>query len=580
MPSGGASLPAESATPMTPPASTPTPTVAVVRVGSGSGGNLKAHGGKAVGGAGTPGAYDRSSSAGRKVAAFEPPQLERFQQLGYIGGGVRVDHDSDDARRQYYQDQGREGYAGLTDNPFKLPQGEDALSTFSVDVDTGSYSNVRRFLNEGRLPPADAVRIEELINYFSYDDAPPEDPEVPFAVHVETAAAPWAPEHRLVRIGLKGWAPPASERPAANLVFLLDVSGSMNSPDKLPLLKSSMRLMVNALDERDRVAIVTYAGSSGLVLDSTPCHEKSTIMAALDRLSAGGSTNGGSGIELAYKVASEHFIEGGLNRVLLATDGDFNVGVTQKDALEALITGKAAAGVFLTVLGFGTGNLKDSTVEMLADKGNGHYAYIDSLDEGRRVLVDQLGATLQVIAKDVKIQVEFNPGHVGAWRLIGYANRQLAARDFNDDTKDAGEIGAGHGVVALYEIAPPGTSVIPGVDPLKYQKVLSEPAPELVDSPELMTIKLRWKRPDSDTSAKIELPVVDAELSLEEPSTELRFAAALAAFGMQLRDSPYRGETSWDLIRSLATSGRGADPKGYRAEFVRLVDTARAIAGQ
>lgn len=504
------------------------------------------------------------------------------------GEMARADrHDADTPRLRYFvrppQPQGSESYQPIVEQGFQSPW-TAPLSTFGVDVDTASYSNVRRFLNNGQLPPADAVRLEELVNYFAYADPQPaaDAPEgCPFSVSVQVAPAPWAPQHRLVRVGLKGREVPAGERPQSNLVFLLDVSGSMNQPDKLPLLKQSMKLMVRQLDERDRVAIVVYAGAAGLVLEPTVCDGpgREKVLEALDRLQAGGSTAGAAGIELAYRTAAAHFREGGTNRVLLATDGDFNVGLTDRDALQRLIEDSARSGVFLTVLGFGEGNLKDGTAELLADKGNGVYAYVDSLDEGRRVLVQQMGGTLVTIAKDVKIQVEFNPGLVGAYRLLGYENRVLAAQDFNDDRKDAGDIGAGHGVTALYEVVPAGVGGVPGVDALKYQEQPAAARPELVASDELLNVKLRWKAPDAQDSRKIEVPVRDAGGTLAQAPADLRFAAAVAGFGMKLRGSDHARDLPWDLVIALADGARGADPDGWRAEFVRLAKMARDLQG-
>jgi Ca-activated chloride channel family protein len=473
---------------------------------------------------------------------------------------------------------GTEYYAPIVEQGFASPIHEP-LSTFSIDVDTASYANVRRFLNNGQLPPADAVRIEELINYFEYDYPSP-DSETPFATHVAVTECPWASQHRLVRIGIKGREVPAAERAASNLVFLLDVSGSMNEPDKLPLLVASMKLLVGQLDGRDRVAIVTYAGNAGLRLESTVCDPagRAKILGVLDGLSAGGSTAGAAGIQLAYQIAAAQLVAGGTNRVILATDGDFNVGITDRDALQKLIEDAAKSGVFLSVLGFGEGNLKDGTAELLADKGNGNYSYIDSLDEGRRVLVHEMGGTLVVIAKDVKIQVEFNPAKVGAYRLIGYENRALAAQDFNDDRKDAGEIGAGHTVTALYEVVPVGVAVVPGVDPLKYQVPADLPQPQLTDSPDLLTLSLRWKKPDADSSSKLSMPVVDQGGTLAQAGPDARFAAAVAAFGMLLRGSTSAGDASWDSVLTLAEAGRGADQDGYRAEFIRLVQVAKGLS--
>jgi Ca-activated chloride channel family protein len=468
-----------------------------------------------------------------------------------------------------------EGYSHIDENPF-FEIARAPLSTFSIDVDTASYSNTRRFLKDGQLPPKDAVRIEELINYFSYDYPQPVG-DAPFSVTTEISEAPWNPSHRLVHIGLQGKRIPMENMPPANLVFLLDVSGSMNDPLKLPLVKSAMRMLAEQLTARDRVSMVVYAGSSGLVLPSTSGDRKGEILAAIDRLDAGGSTNGGEGIQLAYKIAQENFIKGGVNRVLLATDGDFNVGTTSEGDLVRLIEEKRQSGVFLSVLGFGTGNVKDSTMEKLADKGNGNYAYIDSLSEARKVLGEQIGGTLFTIAKDVKIQVEFNPKQAAAYRLIGYENRLLRDQDFNDDTKDAGEIGAGHTVTALYEVVPFGQKFEnPGVDPLKYQTP-AQPS-SMANSNELMTVKLRYKEPTRDESKLVSVSLADSRGKLGSASENFRFASAVAAFGMLLRDSKYKADATYNEVLELARASTGADRQGYRSEFVQLVETARALS--
>jgi Ca-activated chloride channel family protein len=470
---------------------------------------------------------------------------------------------------------GAESYAKIDENPF-LEAARAPLSTFSIDVDTASYSNTRRFLSEGRLPPKDAVRIEELINYFSYDYPQPAG-SAPFSVTTEVADCPWNAKHKLVHIGLQGKRVSTEDMPPANLVFLLDVSGSMNAPDKLPLVKSALRMLAGQLGARDRVAIVVYAGSSGLVLDSTPGDRKGEIVGALERLQAGGSTNGGEGIQLAYRVAQDNFIRGGTNRVILATDGDFNVGVTGDDALVRLIEEKRRGGVFLSVFGFGTGNLNDSMMEKLADRGNGNYAYIDGEAEARKALGEQVGGTLITIAKDVKIQVEFNQRLVAGYRLIGYENRLLADRDFNDDTKDAGEIGAGHTVTALYEIVPAGQKVEnPGVDELKYAQ--TPQATEGAGASELLTVKLRYKEPDGDESKPLSVGVAGGNASYRNASENFKFAASIAEFGMLLRDSRYKGQSSYDGALELARASTGADLRGYRAEFVKLVETAKSLS--
>ncbi len=471
----------------------------------------------------------------------------------------------------------REQYALIRENDFRLAAAEP-LSTFSVDVDTASYANVRRLLNQGARVPPDAVRLEELVNYFDYRYPEPEG-DAPFSVSTEVATCPWRTQHRLVRIGLKARSIDWGQRPSSNLVFLLDVSGSMDDPLKLPLVKKSVKMLLETLGENDRVAVVVYAGAAGLVLDSTTCDQKETILEALDQLQAGGSTAGGAGIELAYRVAQEHFVPGGLNRVILCTDGDFNVGVSDQGSLVRMIEEKARGGVFLTVLGFGMGNLQDSTLEQLADKGNGNYGYVDSELEARKLLVQEAGGTMMTVAKDVKIQVEMNPARVQAYRLIGYENRILAHQDFNDDTKDAGEIGAGHRVTALYEVVPVGVPIdVPGVDPLRYQ----QPAPtsSAAGSGELLFVKLRYKLPDGDTSTLVTTPVEDAGAGLDQASEDFHFAAGVAAFGMLLRDSRYKGDATWDLVRELSTGGRGADTSGYRADFLELVEKARAATAR
>jgi Ca-activated chloride channel family protein len=467
-----------------------------------------------------------------------------------------------------------EAYDRIIENEF-LSAAENPLSTFSIDVDTASYSNARRFLmTENRLPPKDAVRIEEFVNYFPYSYAPPKE-DVPFATHVEVADCPWNKEHRLVRIGLKGREVARDQRPAANLVFLIDVSGSMSPPNRLPLVKRALKLLVAQLRDDDRVSMVVYAGAAGLVLPATS--DKEEIIAALDRLGAGGSTNGGQGIQLAYNEAQQHFIKGGVNRVILCTDGDFNVGVTNQGDLTRLIEEKARSGVFLTVLGFGMGNIKDSTLEKLADKGNGTYGYIDTVSEARKVFVEQMGGTLVTIAKDVKVQVDFNPTKVNAYRLIGYENRLLRAEDFKDDTKDAGDIGAGHTVTALYEIVPAGKKInVPRVDPSKYQQPAAPS--EAAKSPELLTVRLRYKEPDGDTSKPLEVPVVDKGAKLDQSSEDFRFAAAVAEFGLLLRESEYRADASFAQVRDLATKAKGADAQGHRAEFLTLVEKAEGLA--
>ncbi len=469
-----------------------------------------------------------------------------------------------------------ETYDHIVENAF-LQARTNPLSTFSIDVDTASYANVRRFLNQQRLPPPGAVRIEELVNYFDYQYPQPTGEE-PFSVDVELANCPWKQGHKLARIGLKGREIEVENRPPSNLVFLLDVSGSMSNSNKLPLVRSAMKLLVEQLGENDRVSICVYAGASGLVLPATSADQKQVILAALDRLEAGGSTNGAGGIRLAYNVAVENFILGGINRVILCTDGDFNVGTTNQSELVRLIEKQAKSGVFLSVLGFGMGNYKDSTMEKLAAQGNGNYGYIDTLNEARKVFVEQLTGTLITIAKDVKIQVDFNPARVAAYRLIGYENRMLRAEDFQDDTKDAGEIGAGHTVTALYEIVPVGQAgELPGVEPSKYQQP-GELAVAAADSGELLTVRLRYKEPDGQQSRSFNVPVTDAEQPFARSSTDFQFATATAAFGMLLRGSEHKGTATYDSVIAIAGDSVGNDPHGYRREFVQLVRQARKLA--
>ncbi len=556
----------------------------------------------------------------------------------------------------------RERYDDIVDNPF-LKASDNPLSTFSVDVDTASYANIRRFLlNDGKLPPKAAVRIEEMVNYFTYDYSagmqpakvigpdgePIENAAPPFASSIEIAPAPWAPAHRLVRIGLMGIEPSADERPAANLVFLLDVSGSMNSDDKLPLLKQAFKLLTNELSDKDRVSIVVYAGAAGLVLPPTVASDRQKILDSLDLLTAGGSTAGGAGIKLAYQVAAENYLPGGINRVILASDGDFNVGASSDGELVDLVEARAnpapdsehaGKAISLTVLGFGKGNLNDQMAEKISNKGNGNYAYIDSIREAQKVLVEQMGGTLHTIAKDVKIQVEFNPAVVESYRLIGYENRLLRKEDFNDDAVDAGDIGAGHTVTALYEVVPAAlvaaandaevlaqieehrtaianieglmevarltaekqaalgaqiadhrdairelraklTPATPAVDDLRYQD-----KPQLTDAAtggELMTLKLRYKAPDAPaeqgTSTLLEFPVRDAGGAWDAASDDFQFAAAVAGFGMLLRDSPHRGDADFESVTQWASAGKGNDPRGYRAQFIELVEAAAALS--
>ena len=474
----------------------------------------------------------------------------------------------------FQQPANTERYQHLDDNPVRLAA-EHPVSTFSVDVDTGAYANVRRFLNAGQLPPQDAVRVEEMINYFDYQYAVPTSRETPFRVSTELAQSPWNSQAWLMRIGIKGFEVAAKERPAANLVFLIDVSGSMQSPDKLPLLKNAFRLLTDQLTERDRVSMVVYAGSSGVVLEPTPGDKKYRIREAIDRLEAGGSTNGGEGIERAYELAHDTFVKEGINRVVLATDGDFNVGTVDFETLVDMAERQRASGVALTTLGFGTGNINDQLLERLADAGNGNYAYVDTLSEARKVLVSELSATLFTIASDVKIQVEFNPAEVLEYRLIGYENRILAREDFNNDKVDAGDIGAGHRVTALYEIIPAGGRG--HVDPLRYG---SNPASGATNG-EIANVRLRYKLPAAQASQLIEFPVARKSLvTADKTSPDLRFAASVAAFGQLLRGGKYLGDFDYEAIESLAESALAQDSEGYRREFVSLVKLAASLSPQ
>ncbi|GAA5039740.1 VWA domain-containing protein [Marivirga lumbricoides] len=470
-----------------------------------------------------------------------------------------------------------EEYEGIDENTFKEAT-KDPLSTFSIDVDAASYANIRRFINNGQKPPADAVRIEEMINYFDYDYEQPKGND-PFSINTEVSKAPWNEKHQLVHIGLQGKIIPTENLPASNLVFLIDVSGSMSDQNKLPLLKSGFKLLVDQLRPQDKVSIVVYAGAAGCVLPPTSGSEKNRIIEALQNLQAGGSTAGGAGINLAYKIAKDNFVKEGNNRIILATDGDFNVGASSNDAMEDLIEEKRKEGVFLTVLGFGMGNYKDSKMEILADKGNGNYAYIDNMLEAKKVLVNEFGGTLFTIAKDVKIQVEFNPANVTAYRLIGYENRKLQAEDFNNDKKDAGELGSGHTVTALYEIIPKGVeSYFKPIDELKYQKDKPEEGSKKQFGNELLTVKFRYKAPDGEKSELLTKTVENEVMAINKTSDNFRWSAAVATFGMILKNSEYLEKGDYPMIVNLARGARGKDENGYRIEFINLVESGRLLA--
>lgn len=468
----------------------------------------------------------------------------------------------------------REEYSHNAENRFKSPV-KDPLSTFSIDVDAASYSNIRRFINQGEMPPKDAVRIEEMINYFNYNYPKPTGND-PVRITTEVGICPWNKTHRLVQIGLKAREIESKNLPASNFVFLIDVSGSMFGPTRLELVKSSLRLLVNNLREKDRVAIVTYCGDARVALPSTPGNEKQKIKDALETLTAGGSTAGGAGIKEAYRIAQKNFIAQGNNRIILCTDGDFNVGASSETELENLIESKRKGGIFLTVLGYGMGNYKDNKMQILAQKGNGNHAYIDNIQEANKVLVNEFGSTMYAVAKDVKLQVEFNPAKVQSYRLVGYETRILNNEDFNDDTKDAGEMGAGHTVTALYEIIPTGISGnIPGsIDPLKYQTETNINT-QTGNSSELLTVKLRYKTPEEEKSKKIEKSVTDT--GKDNVSPDFRFASAVAMFAQLLKDSDFKGEATYDKVIETANKGLSFDPEGYRAEFVRLVQSAKGL---
>lgn len=526
-------------------------------------------------------ANDQSTSLQRVVVPMnEPPVKEEESKLLEKRLSEKSTDGISDERLQTADSTSsnnfnREEYETIVENDFLSPVSEP-LSTFSIDVDEASYANVRRMILDGYLPPPGAVRIEEMVNYFDYTYPQPVGDD-PFTINVELADCPWNPEHRLAHIGLQGKQIPSEHLPPSNFVFLVDVSGSMDSPDKLPMVKASLKMLTEQLRETDRVAIVVYAGNAGLVLPSTSGANKKTINQAIDQLEAGGSTAGGEGITLAYSIAAINFLKGGNNRVILATDGDFNVGISSEDELVNLISKERQSGIYLSVLGFGTGNYQDHKMQELADRGNGNHSYIDNINEARKVLVKEFGSTLFTIAKDVKIQVEFNPSKVAAYRLVGYENRMLAAQDFNDDAKDAGELGSGHTVTALYEIIPAGvkSDFIKSTDPLKYQPTTGK---ALSVSPELMTLKLRYKKPGEEQSRLIEKSVIDNRQSASNISENFRFSSAVAEFGLLLRNSMYRQSASFDQVIALAKSAAGQDKEGYRNEFITLVHRAKSMA--
>jgi Ca-activated chloride channel family protein len=467
-----------------------------------------------------------------------------------------------------------EQYAPITPNIFHSPLAEP-LSTFSIDVDTANYSNLRRMLTQGYLPEPKSIRIEELLNYFAYDYPQPKG-DHPFAVYSEMGVCPWNQKRNLVHIGIQGKKLNLDKAAPSNLVFLIDVSGSMNTEKKLPLVQASLNMLVENLRGSDKVAIVVYAGAAGEVLPSTSGNQKQKITEAINNLRAGGSTAGGAGIELAYKIAKENFIKDGNNRIIICTDGDFNVGASSNAHMTDLVEKNRKDGVYLTLLGYGMGNYKDDRMELLADKGNGNYAYIDNIMEAKKVLVNEMASTLYTIAKDVKLQIEFNPAHVKAYRLIGYENRLLNKEDFKDDTKDAGELGAGHNVTAVYEIIPMDSKeMIPELDELKYQDIkISEAARK---SPEVMTVKLRYKLPDSESSIPFDVPVLNKTKSIEQESETFLFSSAVIGYGMLLQDSQYKAALTWDMVKDLAKKSIGKDSEGYRAEFLTLIDIAAKL---
>lgn len=529
-------------------------------------------------------AQDKEANVGQALSASAPASakvgslhLGRESKLAEAEQLVRLA----DAPTWRYAESGTESYSAIQDNPFKEVLAA-RLSTFGLDVDTASYANVRRFLRDGSLPPPDAVRLEELINYFRYDYPAPRRGE-PFATAIEIADSPWKEGNKLIRIGLHTPRTDRQERPPANLIFLLDVSGSMEPENKLPLVKRSLRLLLDRLTEKDSVGIVTYAGESRIALEPTrvTADGRTQIQNTIEALRAGSGTAGAAGIVDAYRLATNRFNREWVNRVILCTDGDFNIGISDPAQLQKLIEEKAKSGVFLSVLGYGLGNLKDSTMELLADKGNGNYAYVDSFTEARKVLGEQLEGTLVTVAKDVKVQVEFNPTRVKSYRLLGYENRALRDRDFNDDQKDAGDVGAGHQVTVLYEIEP-GSPSLAGVDPLRYQTppAASEAREKTPHADELFLLRLRYKAPDGDQSKLLELPVKDTDREFTQASADFKFATAVAGYGMLLRNSPYKGDLTWDKVSRLAEAGLGPDREGYRSEFIDLVRRAQQLSGR
>ncbi|WP_111685562.1 vWA domain-containing protein [Winogradskyella tangerina] len=497
-------------------------------------------------------------------------QSSKHEKFNYSYDDIEV---SEAALEDHYTEHNTEEYDRIYENSFQTVM-QNPLSTFSIDVDNASYTNLRRFLNHNELPPKDAIRIEEMINYFNYDYPQPEG-EHPFSFTNEVSNCPWNTEHKLVHIGIQGKSLDYEDLKPSNLVFLVDASGSMSSSNKLPLLKKSFKLLLNELKDADRVAIVAYAGAAGLVLPSTKASEKATIINALDRIESGGSTAGGEGIELAYKIAKDHLIENGNNRVVLATDGDFNIGTSSTSELVRLIEEKRKEDIFLTICGFGMGNYKDGRMEQISNAGNGNYFYIDNIKEAKKVFSTEMRANMFTIAKDVKIQIEFNPNQVKGYRLIGYENRVMKDEDFNNDEKDAGELGAGHTVTALYEIIPANSEEqIASHDKLKYQKTKTTSASK---NDEMLTIKFRYKKPKGERSILITHTISDEGLELAQASNNFKFSAAVSGFGLLLRDSKFKGNTTYEMIRTLAKQGQGEDVNGYRQEFINMVETASLL---